>query len=117
MWERPCLAGLLALGLLFAPCSAFSEPSPSSPGVYLSQSEADAIEAEILAAQEALRKSNETIAQQSQLLTQAESNLKASNEIIAKQSRDLTMLSIFCGGLAGALVLEGVGLVIVAIKR
>ena len=83
----------------------------------MSQSEADAIEAEILAAQEALRKSNETIAQQSQLLTQAESNLKASNEIIAKQSRDLTMLSIFCGVLAGALVLDGVGLVIVAIKK
>jgi len=83
----------------------------------LSQSEADAIEAEILAAREALRKSSETIAQQSQLLTQAENNLKASNEIIAKQARDLTMLSIFSGVLAGALVLEGVGLIIVAIRK
>jgi len=116
MWQRKYLAGLLALGLLFAPCSASSEPLPSSPGVYLSQSEADAIEAEILAAREALRKSSETIAQQSQLLTQAENNLKASNEIIAKQSRDLTMLSIFCGGLAAALIIEGVGLIIVAVK-
>ena len=95
MWRR-CLAGYLILGLLFAPCLASSEPLPSSSGVYLSDSELAKIEAEIKAAQEALKKSSETIAQ---------------------QSKDLTTLSIFCGVLGGALVLEAVASIIVAIKH
>jgi len=46
----------------------------------------------------------------------AKAALEQSNETIAAQSRALTRRSIFCGVLAGALVLEGVGLIIVAIK-
>lgn len=85
----------LAFGLLFAPCLAYSEPLPSSVSVVLSQAEYDQIEAAILQAREALKRSNEEI---------------------AKLSKDLTMRSIFCGVLAGALVLNGVGLLIEAVR-
>ena len=85
----------LAFGILFGPCLAYSEPLPSSHSVVLSQAEYDQIEAAIVQAQEALKKSNEEI---------------------AKLSRDLTTRSIFCGVLAGALVLEGVALIIEAVK-
>ena len=90
-WLSICLA----FGLLCAPFLAYSEPLPPSHSVVLSQAEYDQIEAAIVQAQEALKKSNEEI---------------------AKQSRDLTRLSWLCGTLAGALVLEGVALIIEAAK-
>ena len=62
----------------------------------------------MLQAQEALRQSNETIAGQSQLLTQAEDNLKRSNAEIMQQSKTLTWLWIFSGGLVSVLILDGI---------
>jgi hypothetical protein len=85
----------LAFLVLFAPLSALPSPSPSPSSVVLSQAEYDQIEAAILQAQEALRKSNEEI---------------------ARLSRDLTLRSTLCGLLAGALVLNGVALIIEAVK-
>ena len=90
-WLSICLA----FGLLCAPCLAYSEPLPSLHSVVLSQAEYDQIEAAIVQAQEALKKSNEGI---------------------AKQSRDLTRLCWLSGALAGALVLEGVAFIIEAAK-
>ena len=93
---RRFLVGLLALGLLLGQFSAYSAPSPSSPGVYLSQAEYDQIVAEVESAKESLKKSN---------------------ELIAKQSKDLTTLWIFSGALATALVLEGIAAIITAVKH
>jgi hypothetical protein len=90
------LSLFLICGLLFAPCSALSEQLPSSLVVTLSPDEYAAITQAILDAQEALRKSNAEI---------------------ATLSRDLKMRSIFCGMLGAALVLDGIGFIIIAIKN
>ena len=108
MW-RKSLALLLVLGALLGPCSAWSEPVPSSSGVYLSTSEYDAIVTTIEEAKAELEKSNATIETLS-------NQLKLSSEEIAKQSRALMRRSIFCGVLGAALVLNGVGLIIASIK-
>lgn len=94
MW-RKSLAICLALGLSLAPSLAWSEPLPSSYSVALSQSEYD----QILAALESARES-----------------LKRSNETIANQSKRLRMQSLFCAALAGALVVNGVGLIIASTR-
>jgi len=84
-----------ALGLLFAPLSASSEPLVSSQSVTLSIAEYEQIIAAI-----------ET----------ADRQLKASSETIAKQERDLKRLWIFCGGLALALIVDGTAEIIQAVK-
>lgn len=108
MWRRS-LALLLVLGALLGPCSAWSEPVPSSSGVYLSTSEYDAIVTAIETAKAELEKSNQTIETLS-------NQLKISNEEIARQSRALTLRSVFCATLGAALVLNGVGLIVAAIR-
>lgn len=108
MWRRYA-AICLALGLLLAPCSAWSEPLPSSRGVWLSTAEYDAIVAAVETAQAELTKSNQTI---DTLSTQ----LKISSEEMARLSRDLTLRSVFCATLGAALVLNGVGLIVAAIR-
>lgn len=108
MWKRS-LAIFIALGLLLGPCSAWSEPSVSSSEVRLSISEYDAIVTAIEEAKAELEKSNATI---ETLSTQ----LKISNEEIARQSRALTLRSVFCVTLGAALVLNGVGLIVAAIR-
>jgi len=111
MWRKLVSVGLV-FGLLCGPLSALpsqgSQSSGQSGSVTLSASEYAAIEAALFQAQEALRKSNETIAQQSQLLTQAEKNLQASNRLIQTQSRTLTWLWIFSGALAAAVTIDAI---------
>ena len=94
-----------------------SAPSSSATSsVVLSEEEYSAILAAMETAKNQLAKSNETIATQSQLLTQTKSNLEASNLLIEKQSKDLTMLWIFCGVLGSALILEATADFIMAVK-
>ena len=111
MWRKLLSLGLV-FGLLCGPLLALpsqgSQSSAPSGSVILSASEYAAIEAALLQAQEALKKSNETIAQQSQLLTQAEKNLQASNQLIQTQSRTLTWLWIFSGALAAAVTIDAI---------
>ena len=115
MWRKVLSIGLV-FALSLARLSALPPPEPVSPSVTLSAEEYAQIEAAMLHAQEALRQSNETIATQSQLLTQTKSNLEASNLLIEKQSKDLTMLWIFCGVLGSALILEATADFIMAVK-
>ena len=119
MWRKMLSVGLV-FGLLCGPLSALpSQGSPSSApsgSVTLSADEYAAIEAALFQAQEALRKSNDTIQTQSQLLTQAEQNLQASNRLIQTQSRTLTWHWIFSGALVLAVTAEAVALIVVAAK-
>lgn len=89
------LSIFLAFGLLCAPLSALPSPPPSSPSVTLSPEEAAQIEAAILQAQEALKRSNEEIARLQKLST---------------------TLWIFSGALVAATVLDAVAHIIVASK-
>jgi hypothetical protein len=91
-WLSICLA----LGLLFAPSLAWSEPPQSSSSVSLSQTEYDKIVAKIQA---------------------ADQSLKTSSETIAKQEKALRTLWIFSGVLASAIVLQAAADIIQAIKR
>lgn len=94
------LSIFLALGLLFAPSLAWSLPDSPSQGqsssVVLSQAEAAQIQVAMEQAQEALKKSNEEIANQSKLLTK---------------------LWLFSGALAAGVIIEAVANIIHAIKE
>ena len=124
MWRKLLSLGL-AFGLLCGPLSALpsqppylSAPSSSATSsVVLSEEEYSAILAAMETAKNQLAKSNETIATQSQRLTQTKSNLEASNLLIEKQSKDLTMLWIFCAVLGSALVLDAAADIIIAVKK
>ena len=95
MWRR--ILGLcLAFGLLSALCWPSPSPVPSSSSVSLSQAEYDQIEAAMESAKESLRRSNETI---------------------ADQSRSLTRLWLLSGALAVAVVAESAALLVDALKK
>ena len=110
------LAIFLALSVLLGPLSAWSEQLVSSGSVVLSPSEYDAIEAALAEANRQLEASSKTIAKQSTLLEQAAQNLTASSETIRRQETSLKRLSIFCGLLGGALVVDGIAEIIEALK-
>jgi hypothetical protein len=102
---RKGLSLLLGFGLLCAPCLVSSEPVLSSLVVTLSPDEYAEIVDAIAEGREALVKSSATIEKLS-------IRLEESNKLISKQSRNLTMLWIFCGVLSGALVANGIGLIL-----
>lgn len=89
------LSIFVALGLLFAPLSVSSEPVQSAQSVTLSIAEYDQIVAAI---------------------EQADKQLQASSETIKRQDKDLKLLSILCGGLALALIVDGTAEIIQAVK-
>lgn len=84
-----------AFGLLFAPLSASSEPVQSAHSVTLSIAEYDQIVAAI---------------------EQADKALAESSKKIAEQERACKLLSILCGGLALALIVDGTAEIIQAVK-
>jgi len=106
---RKSVSLFLACGLLFAPFLVSSEPVPSSLAVTLSPDDYAAIVDAIAEGREALVKSSATIEKLS-------IRLEESNNLIAKQSKNLTWLWISCAVLGSALVANGIGLVIIAVK-
>jgi outer membrane lipoprotein-sorting protein len=81
---------VLAFGLLLAPFSVCAQQAPPSSSVILSGEEYDQIVAAI---------------------TQAQADLKKSSETIAQQSKDLATRSMFCAVLASVAATEFVFIV------
>jgi hypothetical protein len=86
-----CLAGLV----LLSPASALPVPPPSLSGVWLSDAEAAEMEAAI---------------------AEADKALQASSDKIARQEKDLKKLWLVCALLGGALAVDAVAHLVIAIK-
>jgi hypothetical protein len=104
----------LALGLLFAPFSASSQPLPSYSLPTFSDAEVEALLTE---SRDQLVKSSEIIKEQSTLLQKASDNLAKSNEVMLAQSKNLKTLSILCAVLGGVIVIEGIGITVSILTR